>query len=81
MPATQRALFQGTGSPERARGAGEQNHKSTGFIFLRTFAQCHSCPTGLTDKGPVGQQQVDQAIPLGLLAGGGASTVSSAAQY
>lgn len=77
---TQRALFQGTGSPERARGAGEQN-KSTGFIFSRTFAQCHSCPTGLTDKGPVGQQQVDRVVPLGLLAGGGASTVSSAPQY
>lgn len=69
----------GNGSPERAGAAGGQN-KSTGFIFSRIFAQCHSCLTRLTDIGPVGQQLVDQGVPLGLLAGGGASTASSAPQ-
>lgn len=61
----------------RSRRAEPQIHR---LHLPRTFAQCHSCLTGLTDKSPVGQQQVDRAAPLGLLAGEGASTVSSAPQ-
>lgn len=34
----------------------------------RPLFSVNSCLTGLTDTGPVGQQQVDQGVPLGILA-------------
>lgn len=33
-----------------------------------TLLSANSCLTGLTDTGPVGQQQVDQGVPLGISA-------------